>query len=73
MEIEPSEIDGYHSIVGNTMDLVTKIFGEGANPVHELPRHFFNPGEMHWKALDRFVGYLKANKEEVKLTYRKPR
>jgi hypothetical protein len=44
------------------MYLVTKIFGEGANQVRELTRHFANPGEAHWKALDLFVGYLKANK-----------
>lgn len=50
-------------------------FGDGKNQVHELTRHFANPGEVHWKDLDHFVGYSKANKEDIKLTYRyrKPR
>jgi hypothetical protein len=72
-DTESVELERYRSIVGKIMYLVTKIFGEGANQVRELTRHFANPGEAHWKALDRFVGYLKANKEDVKLTYRKPR
>jgi hypothetical protein len=41
--------------------------------VRELTQHFANPGAEHWKALARFVGYLKANQDNVKLTYRKPR
>jgi hypothetical protein len=72
-EEEPLQIDKYCTIVGKIMYLVTKIFGEGANQVRELTRHFANPGKEHWKALDRFVGYLKANEKNIKLTYRKPR
>jgi hypothetical protein len=72
-DTETKEIDGYRSIVGKIMYLVMKIFGEGANGVREMMRHFVNPVEEHWKALDRFVGYLKAHQHKVKLSYRKPR
>jgi hypothetical protein len=73
LDEEPTEIDAYRSIVGKIMYLVTKIFPEGANAVREMTKHFSNPGEDHWKALERFVGYLKTNKEKIRLTYRKPR
>jgi hypothetical protein len=62
---DPTRINAYCSIVGKIMYLVTKIFPEGANTVRELTKHFSNPGEEHWKALQRFIGYLKANKEDI--------
>jgi hypothetical protein len=63
----------YRSIVGKAMYLVTKLFVEGANPVRELSKFFTNPGIEHWKALEKFVGYLKKNEEDIRLTYRKPK
>jgi hypothetical protein len=64
----------YRSVVGKALYLVKKLFVECSNPVKELVKHFSNPGEEHWKAIEKFVGYLKDNKEEdIKLTYRKPR
>ena len=71
-EGEMVEQEKYRSIVGKIMYLVTKIFVEGSNAARELARHFSNPGEEHWKELGRFVGYLKQNKDEVRLTLRKP-
>jgi hypothetical protein len=63
----------YRSIVGKALYLVTKLFVEGSNPVRELAKHFSNPGKEHWKALEKFVGYLKKIQDDIKLTYRKPR
>ena len=63
----------YRKIVGKIMYLVCKLMPEGSNAARELSRHFGNPGETQWKELERFVGYLKANKEKIKLIFRKPR
>jgi hypothetical protein len=63
----------YRLIVGKIMYLVTKLFLEGSNPAREMAKHFSNPGEAHWKEVERFVGYMKGNIDEIKLTYRKPR
>jgi hypothetical protein len=63
----------YRSIVGKAMYLVTKLFVEGANPVRELSKFFTNPGIEHWKALEKFVGYLKKNEKDIRLTYRRPK
>jgi hypothetical protein len=57
----------------NALYLVTKLFVEGSNPVRELAKHFSNPGKEHWKALEKFVGYLKGIQDDIKLTYRKPK
>jgi hypothetical protein len=63
----------YRSIVGKSLYLVTKLYVEGSNPVRELAKFFSNPGVEQWKALERFVGYLKENEDDIKLTYRKPK
>ena len=69
-EIDPEK---YRSVVGKIMYLVTKVFVGGCNPARELSKHFQKPGGEHWKELERFVGYLKGNEKDVKITYRKPR
>jgi hypothetical protein len=61
------------SIVGKMMHLVTEAFVEGANPARELSKHFQKPAQEHWKELERFVGCLKGNQENIKITCRKPR
>jgi hypothetical protein len=61
----------YCSIVGKSMYLMTKCFVEGSNPVRE--EFFSNPGVKHWKALEKFAGYLKKHEKDAKLTYRKPK
>ena len=70
---ESTDPEQYRSIVGKIMYLVTKLFPEGANAARELAKHFANPGKEHWEAVERYVGYLKRNRNEIKLTYRKPR
>jgi hypothetical protein len=61
----------YRSLVGQTMFYSTKIAPECAYANGQLARHMQNPGEEHWKAMDRFVGYLKS-KTDHKLIMRKP-
>jgi len=63
----------YRSIVGKILYLTSKMMIEGCNASRELARYFTGPKEQHWKALYRFVGYLKENKSNIKITYRKPR
>jgi hypothetical protein len=72
-EEEELNAEKYRSIVGKIMYLVTKVFVEGANAARELSKHFQKPVQEHWKELERFVGYLKDNQENIKITYRKPR
>jgi hypothetical protein len=49
------------------------MFVEGANPARELSKHFQKPVQEHWKELEQFVGCLKGNQENIKITRRKPR
>jgi hypothetical protein len=51
------DIDAYRSVVGKIMYYATKITPEICNAVRELEGHS-NPGEEHWKALERCVVYL---------------
>ena len=63
--------DEYRSIIGKLMFYTTKIGPECAFAIGQLARHMQNPGEEHWKAVERAVGYIKGKKEH-KLTMRKP-
>ena len=72
-EGEPVDITQYRSITGKYMYLVCKILPEGANVVRDLMRHFSNPGEEHWKAIEYIVRHLKKIRKDIKLTFRKPK
>jgi hypothetical protein len=48
------DIDSYRSILGKIMYYAPEI----CNAVRELAGHLSNPGDDHWKALERCVGYL---------------
>jgi hypothetical protein len=50
----------------------TNIAPDICNAVRELKGHLSNPGEEHWKALDRCVGYLTSEGTKP-LCLRKPR
>ena len=69
---EPVKMTEYRSIVGKIMYLMTKLAPDLANPARELAQHLSNPGDEHWKALERLVGHIKARYYEG-LTYRKPK
>jgi hypothetical protein len=66
------DIDSYRYIVGKLMYYATKIAPEICNAVWELAGHLSNPGEDHWKSLERCVGYL-AGEGTKPLCLRKPR
>jgi hypothetical protein len=72
-EKEPIVETEHRSIVGKSLCLVTKLCVEGLNPVRELVKFFSNPGVEQWKALERFVGCLKENEDDIKLTHREPK
>lgn len=61
----------YRSILGKIMFYVTKIAPECCFACGQLAQHMHNPGEEHWIAMERFVGYLKQ-KETHELVIRKP-
>jgi hypothetical protein len=62
----------YRSFVGRAMWLVKKLVPEAANAARELAQHMENPGEEHWKAMRRLVGYLKS-REKTAFKIRAPK
>jgi hypothetical protein len=65
-------LDEYRSLVGKIMYYATKIGPDISNAARDLATHLSSPGNAHWKALERCVGYL-ASLKDSKLTFRKPR
>ena len=61
----------YRSILGKIMFYVQKIAPECCFACGQLARHMHNPGEQHWEAMGRFVGYLKG-KEKHELVINRP-
>jgi hypothetical protein len=57
----PVMMPEYMSILGQALYYSTKLGPTMANSVRELASHMSNPGDEHWKALGRTVGYLKAH------------
>jgi hypothetical protein len=66
------DLDAYRSIVGKIMYYATKIAPGICNAVRELAGRLSNPGEEHWKALERCVGYL-TSEGKTPPCLRKPR
>ena len=56
------DINMYRSLVGKVMFFATKVGPKMCNQVRDLARHMSNPGEQHWKALGRLIGYMKGMK-----------
>ena len=52
------------------MSCLLKVAMHPASLVEHNPRC---PGTEHWKAVEKFVGYVKVNESDIKLTFRKPR
>ena len=63
----------YRQIVGKIMYLCNKIMIKGANASRELSSFFMHLKTKHWAALIHFVGFLEAKKNNIQLTYRKPK
>ena len=68
------ELDGtnYRHIVGKAMFWNQKIGIECNNATRELSRFMQKPGPEHWKALERYCGYLKQIPFD-RLRYRAPK
>lgn len=58
--------------VGKAMYVSTKLMIEGANAVREMMKYFKKPQQEHWDALKYFVGYLKGQKGQIKLSLQMP-
>ena len=50
----------YRSFTGQLMFFGVKIGPKTSNAIRDLARHLINPGESHWMALERVVGYIKG-------------
>ena len=59
-EGEPIDIDPYRSLVGQVMFFTTKLCPKTGNANRALSGFMSNPGEKHWSALGRLIGYLKG-------------
>ena len=55
-------IDMYRSLVGQVMCFATKLGATIGNAVRILSGFMGSPSETHWKALGRFIGYMKYMK-----------
>ena len=54
------KVKEYRSLVGKILYYVNKMDVACSNAVRELAQHLDSPGEEHWKALSRLVGYIKT-------------
>jgi hypothetical protein len=62
----------YRSLVGKILYFVRKISPVCANACRELSQHLENPGNAHWKAVERLLGYLNHDKEHRIMKLRAP-
>jgi hypothetical protein len=64
---EPIKINQYRKYVGKLLYAVTRVIPDCANATRELTCHLTAPGEDHWKALRRLLGYLKHHYKPLKM------
>ena len=57
----PLQRTEFQSVLGQLLYYTTKIAPPMVNAVRELSSHMSNPGEEHWNAMARVVGYLKGH------------
>jgi hypothetical protein len=73
-EGDPVKLNAYRSITGKLLYYATKIGPDLSNAVRELASHLSSPGEAHWKALERCVGYLCSQEPKKQgMIYRRPK
>lgn len=62
----------YSTIAGKFVYLTSKLMLEGINAAREMSKFFMKLQKHHWKAVKQFVGYLKKEIDNIRLTYWKP-
>ena len=62
--------EDYRSIIGKTLYYVNKMDTACSNAIRELTQHLEAPGEEHWKALNRLIGFLKTRRKIGKIIKR---
>jgi len=70
-EGEAVNIEDYRSVVGKATFFSTKLGYKTSSSTRQLAGHLSNPGEEHWKALERLIGYFKQMKLPG-IIYKKP-
>ena len=63
----------YRSLVGKILYFVKKVSPVCANACRELSQHLENPGDAHWNALERLLGYLHESPAACKMKLRAPK
>ena len=63
----------FRTVVGKIMYLTQKLMVKGINAARELTKYFGCPKIEHWKSVEYFAGFLKKEKEHIRLTYQKPK
>ena len=64
--------ENYRKLLGRLMWFVRKLMPEALNAIRELAMFMDNPGDEHWRAMGRLVGYI-AGQGRVELCLMKPR
>jgi hypothetical protein len=67
----PIQQPEYRSIVGKLLYFMKKVSPLCANSIRELSQHLENPGILHWKAVERVLGFLQDS-SHCKLKMRAP-
>ena len=62
----------YHSMVRKILYFVKKVSPVCANACRKLSQHLDSPGESHWCAVERQLGFLRNDPENRKLKMRPP-
>ena len=68
----PHKHADYRSVLGKLMFYVTKISPECSYACGQLARQMHNPGEQHWEAMGRIIGYLRG-KTTHELVIKRPK
>lgn len=62
----------YRKLLGRLMWFTRKLMPEALNTIRELAMYMDNPGDEHWRAMGRLVGYI-AGQKTVELLLMKPK
>ena len=62
----------YRSMVGKLLYFVKKVGPICANACRELSQHLENPGDAHWSAVERLLGFIATDERNRKLKMRPP-